>query len=350
MKRLRVGVIGAGSWALAAHLPALAKRSEVELVAVCRKGDDVLRKIQSDYDFAVASEDYRDVVAQELDLVVVSSPSALHHEHATAALMSGAHVLCEKPMAIDPAQAWDLVSTSEATGKQLLLSFGWNYMPIVRDSVAMLVRHDIGTLEHMTIHMSSATRELLSNTGSYPDASPESVPESSTWTDPRVSGGGYGQAQLSHALGLALRLVPERVSSAFAFTSAPLDAPVELHDAVSMTFDGGGIGVLSGGSSHVGAWGNKHELEVRAIGGEGQFIVDVHRELAWVFTASGTEERLDLGQDAGAYDPSGPANALVEVGLGNLDANSAPPELGARTVEALDLVYRSAASQAVARR
>jgi hypothetical protein len=125
---------------------------------------------------------------------------------------------------------------------------------------------------------------------------------------------------------------------------------VELHDAVALTSDSGGIGVLSGGSSHVGAWGNKHELEVRAIGSEGQFIVDVHRELAWVFQANGTEERLDLSTNAGAYDPTGPANALVEVGLGNVNANSAPGELGARTAEALDLVYRSAASEAVARR
>lgn len=350
MEKLRVGVIGAGSWALAAHLPTLAQRPEVELVAVCRKGDVLLQKIQSDYGFPVASEDYQDVLAQDLDLVVVASPSAFHHEHATAALSSGAHVLCEKPMTIDPAQAWDLVSTSEATGKEVLLSFGWDYMPIVRDSVSLLARHDIGRLEHMTIHMSSATRELLSNTGAYPGAAEESVPEAATWTDPKISGGGYAQAQLSHALGLALRLVPERVAAASAFTSAPLDAPVELHDAVAVTYDGGGVGVLSGGSSHVGAWGNKHELEVRAIGSHGQFIVDVHRELAWVFKPDGIDERLDLQSGDGDYQMSGPANALVDVGLGRLDANCAPAELGARTVEALDLVYRSARTGEVARR
>lgn len=350
MKKLRAGVIGAGSWALAAHIPALAQRPEVELVGVCRKGGALLDQIQRQYGFQTASEDYRDVLAQDLDLVVVSSPSAFHHEHASAALASGAHVLCEKPMTIDPDQAWDLVRAAETADRELLLSFGWDYMPIVRDSVELIARHGIGRLEHMTVHMSSATRELLSNTGAYPDASPESVPEQTTWTDPAVSGGGYGQAQLSHALGLALRLVPERVASAFAFTRAPLDAPVELHDAVAVTFDGGGIGVLSGGSSHVGAWGNKHELEVRAIGSEGQFIVDVHRELSWLFRPDGTDERLDLPPGAGGYQVSGPANALVDVALGDRAANSAPGELGARTVEALDLVYRSARTATVATR
>jgi predicted dehydrogenase len=350
MSRLRLGVIGAGSWAVAAHLPTLARRSEVEFVGVCRRGPMVLEEIRSHFGFAMSSEDYRDVLNQDLDIVVVASPSSFHHEHVKAALLAGAHVLCEKPMTIHPADAWDLVETAKRVDRQLLLSFGWNYMPIVRRAVDLLGDRGIGTLEHMTIHMSSATRELLSNSGAYPDASPSTVPEQATWTDPAIAGGGYGQAQLSHALGLALRLVPERVTSALAFTRAPLAAPVELHVAAALTFSGGGIGVLSGGSNHTGASGNKHELEVRAIGSEGQFIVDVHRELVWLFRSDGTDVTLDLEPGGGGYDASGPANALVDVALGDPTANCAPGDLGARTVEALELVYRSAADGRVARR
>ncbi len=344
MTRLRLGVIGAGSWAVAAHLPALSRRTEVEFVGVCRQGAEVLEGIRSKFGFQMASEDYRDVLAQDLDIVVVASPSALHHEHVKVALQSGAHVLCEKPMTITPADAWDLVRTAEDHDRQLLMSFGWDYMPIIRQAKALIDEHGIGELEHMTIHMSSATRELLSNTGAYPDASPETTPDPDTWTNPAVSGGGYGQAQLSHALGLALRLVPERVSSACAFTSAPFGAPVELHDAAALRFDGGGIGVLSGGSNHVGASANKHELEVRAIGSEGQFIVDVHREFVYLFRPDGVDVRLDLEPGAGDYVFSGPSDGLVDAALGDASANQAPGELGARTVEALDLVYRSAAS------
>ena len=350
MARLRLGVIGAGSWAVAAHLPTLAARDDVEMVAVCRQGEAMLGRIRDQFGFTTATEDYRDVLALEPDIVVVASPSALHHEHVRASLLAGAHVLCEKPMTIRPEDAWDLVAVAESVQRQLLLSFGWNYMPIVTGAVELLARHAIGRLEHMTIHMSSATRELLSNSGAYPDASPEAVPEQATWTNPAVSGGGYGQAQLSHALGLALTLVPERVASACAFTLAPLDAPVELHDAVALRFDGGGVGVLSGGSNHVGASGNKHELEVRAIGSEGQFIVDVHRELVWVYRPDGTDVRLDLPAGSGAYDPSGPATALAEVARGDRAANRAPGELGARTVEALDLLYRSSSTGQVATR
>lgn len=350
MKTLRLGVIGAGSWAVAAHLPTLKARPEVEFVAVNRHGTELLNKIKADWGFTVASEDYRDVLATEPDIVVVSSPSGLHHEHAKAALEAGAHVLCEKPMTIEPADAWDLVDTARAVDRQLLVSFGWNYTPMVQQAVALVNEHSIGELEHIMVHMSSATRELLSDTGAYPDAAPDSVPETATWTDPAVSGGGYAQAQLSHALALALALVPEDVVEVSAIGSAPLGASVELHNAATLRFANGAIGVLSGASNHVGASGNKHELEVRAIGSEGQLIVDVHRELAWLFRPEEVDIALDLPPDAGAYVVSGPANALVDVALGDPEANVAPGDLGARTVDVLSLVYESMRTGAPARR
>ena len=48
------------------------------------------------------------------------------------------------------------------------------------------------------------------------------------------------------------------------------DAPVELHDAISVRFDNGAIGTVAGGSAHLNAGNNKHQLEVRAIGSAGQ--------------------------------------------------------------------------------
>ncbi len=47
------------------------------------------------------------------------------------------------------------------------------------------------------------TRELLSETGAYPGAAPEiDPPGRDTWSRPETSGGGYGQAQLTHLLGV----------------------------------------------------------------------------------------------------------------------------------------------------
>jgi predicted dehydrogenase len=189
----------------------------------------------------------------------------------------------------------------------------------------------------------------LSDTGAYPDAAGDVAPDPATWTDPRLSGGGYAQAQLSHALGLALWLTGLSGKEVFALMSAPLSAPVELHDAMVVRFDNGAIGTVSGGSAHVGADGGRHHLEVRAIGSEGQLLVDVAREAVWLFNRDRGDLKLPLPAEAGRYDCVGPVEALVDRALGLPVENCSPLELGARTVEILDAAYRSAASGRVAR-
>ena len=343
MTKIRVGVIGAGSWAVASHLPNLAKHGDVEFVGVARKGKALLEKIKHDYGFKVASEDYRDILKEGIDVCIVGSPSGLHHEHSKAALEAGAHVMCEKPVTITSVDAWDLVNTANRTNKNLVISFGWNYFPMVIEAKRLMDEIGIGNLEHMTVHMSSQTRELLSNTGAYPDSSPDALPEPGTWTNPGLSGGGYGQAQLTHALGLSLWLTGARVDSGFALMSAPMSAPVELHDAISYRFAGGAIGVLSGGSAHLGAHKGIHAVEVRAIGDRGQILVDLERAGVWHFR-DGKETRLELNDDAGVYHCAGPIDAILAAGRGEAFTNESPGELGARTVEALEVAYRSAVS------
>lgn len=343
MSKIRVGVIGAGSWALASHLPNLARHKDVEFVGVSRKGPEILQKIKDQYGFKVASEDYRDIVNENLDVCIVGSPSGFHYEHSKAALEAGAHVMCEKPMTVLPEHAWDLVEIANSHKRHLVISFGWNYFDMITGAKRLMDENGIGTLEHLSVHMSSQTRELLSNTGAYPDASPDALPESRTWTDPTISGGGYGQAQLTHALGLSLWLTGARVESGFALMSAPMNAPVEMHDAIAYRFEGGAIGTLSGGSAHVSAHKKMHAVEMRAIGDRGQILVDLERAAVW-HHVDGKETRLDLLDNAGLYDCVGPIDAILHAGRGEEFTNESPGELGARTVEALDVAYRSAAS------
>jgi len=71
------------------------------------------------------------------------------------------------------------------------------------------------------------------------------APDAATWADPTVAGGGYGHAQLTHATGLLFFLTPLRASRVFAEMTAP-GSSVELYDAVSVRYDGGAAGVVSG--------------------------------------------------------------------------------------------------------
>ncbi|MSO22733.1 MAG: Gfo/Idh/MocA family oxidoreductase [Acidobacteria bacterium] len=97
-QNVRVGVIGAGSWAASNHIPVLKNRSDVDLVVACRKGKDRLDELQSRFGFKHTTEDYEKALSYHLDAIVIASPAGLHYEHTLAALEAGANVLCEKPL------------------------------------------------------------------------------------------------------------------------------------------------------------------------------------------------------------------------------------------------------------
>ena len=351
MAKLRLGVIGAGSWTVASHLPNMAAhRDDVEFAIVNRRDAALLERIRDRFGFARSTTDWHDVIAETPDIVIVASPVALHYEQAKAALEAGAHVLCEKPFTLDPVQAWDLVETARRVGRALVVAYGWNYRPmIVRAVESMLEDGGIGDIEQLTIHMSSHTRALLSGTGAYPAAAPETVPEQQTWIDPNLSGGGYGQAQLTHALGICLSLAPGlRGHEVFAFMSSPLDAPVELHDAISVRFTNGAIGAIGGGSEHHGPDNVRHKVDIRLIGTTGNFHISLDRELVWRYRGPMDSVMSPVEPGDGSYDCVGPIDALVALALGDAGAvNRSPGELGARTVEILEAAYRSSASGSV---
>ena len=158
MAKLRLGIIGAGSWTVSSHLPNLVRHAdEVEFVIVNRRNPELLEKIRSNFGFAKASTDWHDVIAERPDIVVVGSPPGYHWEQSKAALEAGAHVMCEKPFTIDPAHAWDLDETARRTGKSLILSYGWNYRPMVVQAHRMLQEDGgIGEVEHVALHAAEA--------------------------------------------------------------------------------------------------------------------------------------------------------------------------------------------------
>ena len=352
--KLRLGVIGAGAWTVASHLPNLRRRvDEIDFVAVNNLDPKRLESIQRRYGFQIASTDYREVLTAGVDICVVASPARWHHEHARAALEAGAHVLVEKPFTIDPADAWDLANTAERLGLHLLVAFGANYQPMIRGAKQLMAAGGgIGEVEHVMIHMASAIREaFLGHPRPYaldelPEGAPELHPDPDTSATPELAGGGYAQAQLSHAIGLALWLTGLRGHEVYGVTWRPsADVPVEFHDAAVVVFDNGAVGTVSGGSCHMGAGNDKHQQEVQElIGSEGQLHVDVEREIVWRYRGPDSDIRLPVETGDGLYNCRGPIDALVDLAAGRDVPNASPGELGARVVEIIDALYRSARS------
>ena len=139
--RLRLGVIGAGSWAVGSHLPNLARwRDEVDFSIVNRRDAVLVERIRERFGFERATTDWHEVIAAKPDLVVVSSPASAHFEQVEAALLAGAHVLCEKPFTVDPREAWRIAQLAEEVRRTVVVAFGWNYNIMVTKAAEVIAR------------------------------------------------------------------------------------------------------------------------------------------------------------------------------------------------------------------
>ena len=341
--RLRLGVIGAGAWATAAHIPGFLRRPEVEPWIVNRRDPALLEATRERFGFASATTDWREVIAGRPDIVAITGPGHLRGQQMLAAIEAGIHVLAEKPFTIDPTEAWHVDRLARERGVHVVLCYAWNEMGIVEQARRLIADEDIiGTVEHIDVAMATIVRDLLTVGTTYLGDVDAPLPRGETWSDPLVSGGGYGQGQLTHALGLVQRLVPLRATEVAAFTTGP-GARVELHDAMAVRFDGGAIASIGGASLPLGAFGNQHQLTIRVTGERGQVVLDMAAPRV-AHASAGTTTEVDLSEEDVRWSFDRVTDRMVDLVLGTTTENPSPAALGARVVEILDGMYRSAAS------
>ena len=106
--KVRVGIIGCGGIANSKHMPSLKKLKNVEMVAFCdiieKRALAAREKFGTEDAFVCA--DYRKLLEDKtIDVVHVLTPNRSHSFITVDALEAGKHVMCEKPMAINSAEA-----------------------------------------------------------------------------------------------------------------------------------------------------------------------------------------------------------------------------------------------------
>jgi predicted dehydrogenase len=339
----KIGLIGAGWWATANHLPVLVDRDDIELASVCRLGAGELQQVKDKFGFTHATEDYKELLdTAGLKGVVIASPHTLHYEHALAALKRGLHVLCEKPLTTKASEARELVEEAERQGVELMIPYGWHYGELIQEAKLRMDEGAVGKIEFVMCHMASPVRSLLEGKQflSTGGGAGENMfaPAADTWADPVIAGGGYALAQMSHSAGLAYWLTGLKAESVSALTSAPT-SKVELYDTFSVRFSGGAIGSFSGAGALPD--NQQFQLDVRIFGSEGAMSIDVDRARLEVLRHDGNNFDMELKPDAGEYFGGGPTANFADIVSGKGSTNWAPGWAGMRAVEMIDAAYRS---------
>lgn len=124
---LRFGLIGCGTHAQWAVLPAMKSTPSCQLVAVADVVQEHVAKVEGEGLGRYA--DYREMLKHEkLDAVYVATPCEVHCEPTVAALEAGCHVICEKPMAMTVDECRRMNAAAESAGKRLVIDFENRYL------------------------------------------------------------------------------------------------------------------------------------------------------------------------------------------------------------------------------
>jgi predicted dehydrogenase len=125
-RRLKVALAGCGRAALAAHLPALARSTAVELVALADGEPDHLRAAARHAPRAATFDDWHALVEKtDAEAVVVCLPNALHSEAAVAAFARGLHVYLEKPLATNLKEGRAVLAAWRSSGRVGMIGFNY---------------------------------------------------------------------------------------------------------------------------------------------------------------------------------------------------------------------------------
>lgn len=320
---VRVGVVGAGWWATAHHLPALAAHPGARLAGVVDRDPD--RAAEAAAAFGTTAYPDLGALLADVDAVVVATPHDTHHAVVMPCLARGRHVLVEKPLALSFDDAAAMARAADEAGVHLVVGYTHQFEELaafVRDAV----RHRIGRLLQVTVEYSSRAARLYDG-GSYG----------------AEHGGGQARTQLTHALGMLCWVTGEEATAVAAFT-AGRGLGVDVDDAAILRLSGGATATASSsGATPPGVPVRQH---LRYLGSDGAVDHDLFRGEAVLHLADGSRVVREHGQHEPPYRAGEPARRFVDLVAAGGE-NPAPPGPAVAAVAAVEAVLESARRGAV---
>ncbi len=150
--KLRIGVIGAGDFAETCHVPGINSHPQAQVVALCGRRFGQVRAVADRLGVPDVHTDYRELCSRgDIDAVTIATPNVEHVEPAKIAFHYGKHVFCEKPLSMTVAEAQEMLSAAEASGKVHQVGFIYRYLYGVRELQRRLRLGEIGKPHYLRI-------------------------------------------------------------------------------------------------------------------------------------------------------------------------------------------------------
>lgn len=149
---VRVGIVGTSWWAEGMYLPALQNHPHGQIVAACGRDPARTAAFAQKWNLPLAFTNWQQMIASgEIDALIVATPNSEHHPITMAALDAGLHVLCEKPLALNAAQALEMAQKAHAVGVKHMVAFTHRWLPVMRYAKHLLEDGFIGQPYHLNM-------------------------------------------------------------------------------------------------------------------------------------------------------------------------------------------------------
>jgi len=145
MKTIKVGVAGLG-FIGPAHIEALRRIPGIEVVAISENNEELAKSKAEQLGVPNYFGNFNDLIKEDIDCVHICTPNFLHFEMAKAALLTGKHVVCEKPLATTIEEGEELLALAKEKGLIHAVHFNIRYYPLVRQMKVMREKGEIGEI------------------------------------------------------------------------------------------------------------------------------------------------------------------------------------------------------------
>ncbi|MFS0920165.1 Gfo/Idh/MocA family protein [Brevibacillus sp. 179-C 1.1 NHS] len=258
---MKVGIISFAHMHAHSYATYLQKHPDVHLTAVwdddSRRGEEIAKAYQIDF-----YDDLQAFLQSGIDAVIVCSENAKHKEHVIAAARAKKHVLCEKPIATEIADAREMIAVCKEEGVMLQVAYPVRFAPVM-ENVKQIVQ-------------SGALGDILAIDGTNHGQMP-----GGWFIQKELSGGGAATDHIVHLMDLVRWMLQDEVKSVYAELDTRFyDIDVEDCGMVSVEMESGVLVGIDPSWSRPKTFPTWGDVTMRIIGTKGTLDVDVFKQHA----------------------------------------------------------------------
>ncbi len=275
-QEIRVGFIGAGSFAQAHLLPNVQRMEGVVLRGIATGTGANAQRIGERFGFEYCTTDYQDIINDpDIDCVFIATRNNLHARATADAVRAGKAVFVEKPLALTYEELEEVINTVEEHEGRVMVGFNRRFSLYIRELYQSITEHDFPLVIAYRV-----------NAGPLP---------SDHWVLDKEQGGGRIQAEVCHFVDTLIFLTRSKPLQVFAYSARGNGIPPNDNLTANIRFQNESIASII----YSGLGDDSFPKErIEVFGGGAVYVVDDFRELI-IVKGGKRRRRKQLSQDKG---------------------------------------------------